>query len=60
MKLENAVFEWLDIISKGTNKKVVSQLLNPYGIMWTFMVSKKAAKNLFYSWKNKQNEKQSS
>lgn len=48
---EPSVFKWLDIISKGTNKRVVKELLTPKGISYTFQLSSFDSEQLFKKWK---------
>lgn len=47
------VFDWLNVISKGTNKEVVEQLLTPKGISHTFGLPISLSTRFFNKWNNK-------
>lgn len=50
---KKVVFDWLDVISKGTNKDVVKELLTPKGVAYTFDLPMGLSKKLFNKWKLK-------
>lgn len=47
------VFKWLTVISDGTNKKVVKQLVSPKGINHTFRLPNNLCNKLFNEWQKK-------
>lgn len=55
MSLQALVFDWLNVISKGTNKENVKALLTPEGISWTFDLSIQESGRLLKKWKKHNN-----
>jgi hypothetical protein len=55
---EPLVLNWLTVISHGTNKKAVKQLLSPKGVSFTFGLSNKLSTKLFNKWQKEQSPKQ--
>lgn len=44
------VFQWCDVISKGTNKEAVKHILTPKGISHTFELPMGISNKLFEQW----------
>lgn len=58
--MESLVFDWLEVISRGTNKENVKALLTPEGISYTFDLPEEESKTLFDKWTKKQKHEHTS